>query len=310
MKFFLTSVGISTLVPRLTSALTEAELAKFSADSDYSVTLGTENGATMHPSLMVTSDDSSITMKCNHVPPHATQANYDDPVTTYIMDVDAEYSIPKNPVVAESTTCLSSGVVGVAINGVSIFSGWSRPCTDAVEDESIGFDSCDGHPQEQGYYHYHYKASCMETSSGSGVFVTSATSQELYGVALDGFPIYNDRDADGNAITNSQLDTCHGYDPGDGTGYRYVVNSEFPYIIGCYKGTPYGSIDCHCEAADDDGGADNDGGSGASTTAAPAPPASTTAAPAPPAPAPAPGQGGQQGGQGQGGQQGGPSIRR
>merc|ERR1719203_1561581 len=77
--------------------------------------------------------------------------------------------------------------------------------------------------------------------------VTETFTQELYGVALDGFPIYNDRDANGASISNSQLDDCHGYDAGDGKGYRYIVNSEFPYIIGCFKGTPLSSVTCHCE---------------------------------------------------------------
>jgi hypothetical protein len=234
----------------LISALTTEEQNKFGVDSSYQVTQGTKNGATLSPSLQVTADDTTITMTCNHVPPHATASSYTMPITTYIEAVSEVYQIPKNPEIAAQTTCLPPGVVGIAVNGVSIFSAYSRPCTDAVEDEAIGFDSCDGHPQEQGTYHYHYKARCLETTSGSNVFVTETTTQELYGVALDGFPVYNDRDANGDTIGNDQLDACHGYDAGDGKGYRYIVNAEFPYIIGCFKGTPKSNVNCHCDAAD------------------------------------------------------------
>lgn len=246
-----TSVGTLGLA----SALTAEELSKFGVNAAYEVTQGTLNGATLNPSLTVSSDSTTITMTCNHVPPHATAASYTRPITTYIQDQSRTYQIPKDPEIAASTTCLPAGVAGIAVNGVSVFSAYSRPCTDAVEDEAIGFDDCDGHPQEQGNYHYHYKAMCLETTSGSGVMVCETTTQELYGVALDGFPIYNDRDANGASISNSQLDDCHGYDAGDGKGYRYVVNSEFPYIIGCFKGTPLSSITCHCEDASGASGA-------------------------------------------------------
>mmetsp|Transcript_78017 Transcript_78017/g.202741 ORF Transcript_78017/g.202741 Transcript_78017/m.202741 type:complete len:284 (-) Transcript_78017:98-949(-) len=243
----------------LAGALTTEEQNKFGVDSSYQVTQGTQNGATLSPSLQVTADDTTITMSCNHVPPHATASSYTKPITTYISSVTSQYQIPKSPAIAGETTCLPAGVVGIAVNGVSIFSAYSRPCTDAVVDEAIGFDDCDGHPQEQGTYHYHYKARCLETTSGSGVFVTETTAQQLYGVALDGFPIYNDRDASGGVIGNDKLDDCHGYDAGDGKGYRYIVNSEFPYIIGCFKGTPRSNIKCHCDASGVSGASDASG---------------------------------------------------
>lgn len=251
-------ISVGTL--SLTSALTADEQSKFGVNASYEVTQGTLNGATLNPSLTVSSDNTTVTMTCNHVPPHATAASYTQPITTYIQAVSATYQIPKHPEIAASTTCLPHGVVGIAVNGVGVFSAYSRPCTDAVADEAIGFDECDGHPQEQGFYHYHYKGRCLETTSGSGIFVTEAATQELYGVALDGFPIYNDRDANGASISNSQLDECHGYDAGDGKGYRYIANSEFPYIIGCFKGTPRSSVTCHCESGSDDSGPSGAGG--------------------------------------------------
>ena len=79
-----------------------------------------------------------------------------------------------------------------------------------------------GHPQEQGAYHYHAASSCLE-----GYLDAWSAQQEFFiGVALDGFPVYSMYDASGALVTNDQLDECHGYDPG--TGYRYIANLEFP----------------------------------------------------------------------------------
>lgn len=93
---------------------------------------------------------------------------------------------------------------------------------------------------ESGTYHYHQGASCIE-----GYLDAWDTKSEFFiGVALDGFPIYSMYDSDGELVTNSQLDDCHGYDPG--TGYRYIANTEFPYMVGCFKGTPIDSVNEHC----------------------------------------------------------------
>jgi len=238
---FLVVVGVS-------EALTGAEIAKFYADSNYDVSSGTNGGGIMNPSLSVTSSTSTITISANHVPPHATASSYTDPITTYISDTSNTYTIPLDPAIASSTSCLPAGTLGVAVNGVAIFSAYSRPCTDAIADEAIGFDECDGHPQEQGTYHYHYKADCLVTADGDLV-TNGATEEQLYGVAFDGFPIYNNIDADGETVSCSQLDECHGYNPG--TGYRYIVNDAFPYVIGCFKGTPIENIQCHCSDSEE-----------------------------------------------------------
>merc|ERR1719295_2124922 len=88
----------------------------------------------------------------------------------------------------------------------------------------------------------------MELSICLPGYMEAETSQTqfLVGVAWDGFPIYNKFDADGAEIDNSMLDECHGYNATDGSGYRYIVNDEFPYIIGCFVGTPLTSVSGAC----------------------------------------------------------------
>ncbi len=61
---------------------------------------------------------------------------------------------------------------------------------------------------------------------------------------LDGFPILGPYDEDGREITNAELDECHGrtgpvlIDGRVVTTYHYRFTLEFPYTIGCFRGTP------------------------------------------------------------------------
>ncbi len=67
---------------------------------------------------------------------------------------------------------------------------------------------------------------------------------KLVGFALDGFPIYNGRDEDGKRLTNADLDKCHGrtsvvkLDGEKVKTYHYEATLEYPYTLGCFRGTP------------------------------------------------------------------------
>jgi hypothetical protein len=66
----------------------------------------------------------------------------------------------------------------------------------------------------------------------------------LLGYAVDGFGIYGPRGANGKLVTNAQLDECHGrvgkvmFNGKLQKIYHYVLNNEYPYSIGCLRGTP------------------------------------------------------------------------
>ena len=85
-------------------------------------------------------------------------------------------------------------------------------------------------------YHYHSVPSCIRDAS-----VGSST---VVGWIVDGFPIVVERDAKGALPSNADLDECHGRTSNillDGAVlnmYHYSATLEFPYFIGCYKGTP------------------------------------------------------------------------
>jgi len=81
-----------------------------------------------------------------------------------------------------------SNNVGVAVNGVIVFSPYTGVNTVAPEDETL--DVCSGHPAN-GNYHYHGYPPCLAEALGDSPTGSSdATHSSILGWAWDGFPIY------------------------------------------------------------------------------------------------------------------------
>lgn len=76
-----------------------------------------------------------------------------------------------------------------------------------------------------GVYHYHQTPDCLYDN----------TNDEFIGVALDGFPIYGIKNSTGQEMTSKDLDQCHGHVYNG--EYRYRLTRDYPYIMGCFKGT-------------------------------------------------------------------------
>ncbi len=144
-------------------------------------------------------------------------------------------SLPLDPKPAATPSCLPLGMIGIAVNGVALFDALDDANRDALAHETQ--DSCEGHPQMRGVYHYHSIPSCL---SGTSV----KAQEKLVGYALDGYPIFGPRDADGKLLKNADLDACHGH-----VGwvtlrgkrvrvYHYNATLEYPYTLGCFHGTP------------------------------------------------------------------------
>ena len=142
-----------------------------------------------------------------------------------------DYSLPADPQ-KTGFNCIG-GVVGVARNGVVIFDALDAGNRDAVAWEVQ--DACAGHPQSSGMYHYHSLPGCLTQSKSK--------KSKLVGYALDGFPIFNGRDLDGDRYTNADLDACHGttskvkLDGEKVRTYHYEATREFPYTVSCFRGT-------------------------------------------------------------------------
>jgi YHYH protein len=143
------------------------------------------------------------------------------------------FSLPLSPALAGTPQCVPMGMIGVALSGVALFNALDAAGRDAVAHEVQ--DRCSGHPQMSGQYHYHGPTPCLPA-------VTS--NNALIGYALDGFGIFSMYDERGREITNADLDECHGrvsrinWDGKEVSMYHYVLTREYPYTIGCFRGTP------------------------------------------------------------------------
>jgi YHYH protein len=149
-----------------------------------------------------------------------------------ITEKTVTLTLAENGTVASAPTCMNEGPVGMLRNGVYIFNAVDARGDDAVAHESQ--DLCDGHPAMT-QYHYHSVPSCIRTASTG--------PSTVVGWMADGFPLVVERDASGHLPTNADLDECHGrtspilIDGNTVTTYHYSATLEFPYTIGCYKGT-------------------------------------------------------------------------
>jgi hypothetical protein len=186
---------------------------------------------------------STRTLTGNGLPTSHTTGTYpvspNDDVYQYdrnpntIRSQAVAYELPAKPKKASSAQCISSGAVGILDTGVALFHAVDATGRDAAANEVQ--DSCDGHPQMSGLYHYHALPRCLKTGS-------SKAHSKRIGWALDGFPIYGPRGEGGEYMRNSKLDACHGHshtikiDGKKQTMYHYHATMEFPYTVGCFRG--------------------------------------------------------------------------
>jgi hypothetical protein len=183
----------------------------------------------------------------NNLPSHPTGVypvaanddayNYDRNPNS-IQAQDIIYELPANPQIAETATCLGFGPIGIMITGSVFFNALDGPGRDAVAHEIL--DSCEGHPESTGEYHYHDLSLCIEPAAPEG-------HSELVGYALDGFGIFGRYGENGATMTNADLDECHGHTheiEWDGAiveMYHYHATWEYPYTLGCFRGSPIDS---------------------------------------------------------------------
>ncbi len=153
-----------------------------------------------------------------------------------ILSVAITWGLPANPSVAAAPSCTNLGAIGVLLTGSRLFNALDADGRDAVAHEVQ--DTCNGHPQSAGMYHYHNVSSCVTQTN------TAGTHSQLVGYIADGFGLYGNLGEDGVSLTNADLDECHGHSHAltiNGqtvTQYHYHATTEYPYTVGCYKGTP------------------------------------------------------------------------
>jgi YHYH protein len=212
--------------------------------------------------------DAALRYVSNGIPDHARQAEYAVPddldsipdgsnssaVADPTIEQDYDFTIPLTPTPAWFTTSTSLGVIGLMISGAALFNPFegdgSTVATqsnfsvknDAGEDVFF-LDDCSGHPTPPGQYHYHALPACVVD-----VVDDEGGPSHAIGIALDGYPIYGDRDIDGAVIDPDTLDECNGIDSvtpefPEGVYHYVLLDVQGPQSsIQCFKGS---AIDAH-----------------------------------------------------------------
>jgi hypothetical protein len=196
------------------------------------------NGSvTWQPSLSDTVNGSTRSIITNDLPNHVTgifPIAASDPAYAYdrnpntIKAQNLTFNLSASPTYG-NPNCMG-GQVGVMLTGVALFNAFDAGGRDAGAWEVQ--DSCSGHPEKQGEYHYHTLSSCIKDTSVNTVI----------GYALDGFPITGPQVGAHNILTTSDLDECHGLtstvtvNGKTTTTYHYVMTQDFPYSASCFRG--------------------------------------------------------------------------
>ena len=189
--------------------------------------------------LSVTKQGETRVITSNGLPSHRTgkyPIESSDDVYAYDKNPSAiraqsfRYEMPATPDAGEAR-CVS-GEVGILLTGSLLFDAFDAGGRDAPAWEAQ--DSCGGHPQNMGVYHYHSLNECWDDKSTG--------HSALLGYGFDGFGIYGHHGTNGATLTNSDLDDCHGHthsvtwDGTDRSMYHYHTTYEFPYTVGCFRG--------------------------------------------------------------------------
>ena len=113
---------------------------------------------------------------------------------------------------AEPLRCLPLGYIGIATPGTPMFLfSWFEE-----------LDICEGHPAPGNIYHYHYYSPCVQIP-------VCGEPSPIYGVVIDGFPIYGPIGEDGVQLTAADLDECGGTFDKEGR-YKYKLLHDLSQV--------------------------------------------------------------------------------
>jgi len=258
------SLGVPVL-PLLFACSSGSGTSDAGSDGGVDLTAGLRQ-AHWGSNVTVTYGPCSMEYKSNGLPNHSRSAEYavpnigvrvptsatahaaPDPSTAQSYD----FTVSTCPTPAAKTTSTSLGAIGVMISGAALFNPYEGDNSTvalasnfSVKDSSGNdvyfLDGCNGHPTPMGTYHYHGLPGCVTAE----VDLDGGPSH-LIGIAFDGYPIYGNRDLNGNAVTATELDACNGISsptpefPGGIYHYVLLDNPDSTSSIRCLTGTPAG----------------------------------------------------------------------
>ena len=210
------------------------------------------DGSVSWPSeINITLEGNQRIITSNGLPDHATgtfPVSMSDDAYEYdrnpnsIQAQDILLRLDATPQIASEPTCVPMGMIGFTLSGAAIFNAVDAMGRDAPAHEIQ--DSCDGHPERSGQYHYHNLSSCLtDTQSGPD------GHSDLLGYSLDGFGIFGTHVSNDIELTTSDLDECHGHigkiewDGAIDEMYHYHFSKDYPYTISCFVGEVTGNFD-------------------------------------------------------------------
>lgn len=228
--------------------------AQAASSSKVVSTVSAVKKAKWNPTVKLTYSKNAVIMQPNGIPNHTRDAYYAVPISQEIVVPDAstskivkdptkaqtyKFTIPTAPKYSSRTTTTSLGSIGVMISGAVLYNPYegdgktvAMASNFTITDENgvtASFvDKCAGHPTpNMGAYHYHGLPSCVTSQVDQ-----PSKPSHIIGFALDGFPIYGDRDIKGKNVLVNSLDKCNGI---------YSATPEFP--SGIYHYVLLGSAD-------------------------------------------------------------------
>jgi hypothetical protein len=192
------------------------------------------------PKITITDDGTTRTITSNGYPYHTTGvypiASTDDAYSydrnpNSIKQQSYTFTLPVNPTLLSSPECVG-GEVGIMLSGIPIFNGFDADSRDAVANEVQ--DTCGGHPEKTGGYHYHGPSTCIKDET------VENDHSALEGYAFDGFGIYGVKGENGVELSTEDLDECHGHThtiaSKQVSTYHYHMTYDFPYSVSCFRG--------------------------------------------------------------------------
>jgi len=187
--------------------------------------------------LKLSHDEKFLIVQSQGYPNHPTAVfpNTGNPNSIRVQNFN--FRLPLQPALADEITRLPMGAIGMALNGVVFFNPFEMEGMNAVEGYSeVWLDSCCGHPQQTGVYHYHKYPSCVKSPFADN----GKQHSPIIGFGFDGFPVYGPYEGLGEMAKDLKgdraLDVCNGHKDVV-RGYHYhVTPGQFPYIIGGYAG--------------------------------------------------------------------------
>lgn len=248
----------------VTATVATAQSAPCAADAFLDVSDSPGPGSEYpRPRVAATCEGDELVVRSNGIPHYEFVQVTPNP----LKEQDYEFRVPAAPRLAAAPTPLPLlGGIGFAVNGVLLFGPNEGPVPEAEQFGDPVFnailDACMGHTALS--YHYHAMVqACLSEGAREGA------PSPILGFGFDGIPVrgpWGCLDAECSEVIRYRsswerirephqdswdayefvqqeapeyLDACNGHTGPDGD-YHYHVTESWPYILGCYSGTPVG----------------------------------------------------------------------